>query len=91
MFKVCGPVLAVGVAAVVLWGSAEGVRAQSAPLSSSQRDCQTIVQCRFKRGGDYRGCISAYRCRRCRVVRSRTCEGRNAQRPVCRRVVCSWG
>ena len=93
MMKVWKPVLcSVGVAASLLIAVAMDARAQSAaPLSSSQRDCQTIVQCRFRPGGDYRGCISAYRCRRCRVVRSRQCAGRNAQRPVCQRVVCSWG
>lgn len=64
--------------------------AQNAPASASQRDCQTIVRCRFRRGGDYRGCISAYLCRQCRVVKSRKCPDRDARRPVCRRVVCSW-
>ena len=65
--------------------------AQNAPVSSSQRDCQTIVKCRFQKGGDYRGCISAYRYRQCRVVRSRNCPDRDPRRPVCRRFVCSWG
>ena len=93
MMKVWEPVLcSVALAASLVVAVASDARAQTVvPLSSSQRDCQTIVQCRVRRGGDYRGCISAYRCRRCRVVRSRQCGGRNAQRPVCPRVVCSWG
>ncbi len=67
------------------------VAAQSLPGSSpnAQRDCQTVVQCRFQRGGVYRGCISAFSCRRCRVVRARcTIEGR---RQTCRRLQCGWG
>lgn len=78
---------------LILAASALGAPAvgQNVPLTSGQRDCQTIVQCNFKRGGEYRGCISAYRCRQCRVVKSQSCAGLSAQRPVCRRVVCTWG
>ncbi len=63
-----------------------------ATVTPSQADCQTIVRCNFRRGGDYRGCISAYSCRRCRLVRSRICDRRSDdRRRVCRRVVCTWG
>ena len=61
------------------------------PLSASQPDCQTLLQCNFKRGGVYRGCISAYSCRRCRLVRSRNCGAIGQGRRVCQRMVCSWG
>jgi hypothetical protein len=60
-------------------------------LSRSQPDCQTILECNFKRGGVYRGCISAYTCRRCRLVRSRNCGTSGQNRSVCRRMVCTWG
>ena len=66
--------------------------AQEGPggLINPQRDCQTVLQCRFRRGGVYRGCISAYSCRRCRMVRSKcTIEGRRNQ--TCRKVRCTWG
>lgn len=71
--------------------SGSGALAQSGPggLVNPQRDCQTVLQCRFERGGVYRGCISAYSCRRCRFVRAR-CSS-DARRPTCRRLRCTWG
>ena len=54
-----------------------------------QRDCQTVVRCRFTRGGTYRGCISAYTCKACQFVAARcTITGREQ---VCRRLRCDWG
>ncbi len=66
--------------------------AQIAPQIDNGRVCQTIRQCRFQRGGVYRGCISAYSCRTCRFVRTR-CDiaGDGSERRSCRRLVCSWG
>lgn len=70
----------------------QAAHAQSGPpISSSQRDCQTVLQCNFKRNGGYRGCISAYSCRRCRLVRARNCTAGTQGRRTCRRLVCSWG
>jgi hypothetical protein len=52
------------------------------------RDCQTIRRCNFTRGGSYRGCISAYSCRRCEFVPARcTISGRER---VCREARCTW-
>jgi hypothetical protein len=52
------------------------------------RDCQTIRRCNFSRGGTYRGCISAYSCRRCEFVPTAcTITGRER---VCRQVRCTW-
>jgi len=65
-----------------------GALAQEAP--NTQRDCKTVLQCRFTRGGVYRGCISAYTCRTCRTVQSRCQTGPDGRR-TCSRVVCSWG
>lgn len=64
--------------------------AQQGPggLINPQRDCQTIRTCNFRRGGDYRGCISTYSCRECRFVPS-SCRGLG-RRGVCRKLVCSW-
>lgn len=53
------------------------------------RDCQTVVQCRFAKGGSYRGCISAYSCRICRLVSSRCSVGVAGRR--CQEFRCSWG
>jgi len=50
--------------------------------------CQTVRECNFRRGGVYRGCISAYSCRRCRVRRARCNVG--DRRRKCYRVVCPW-
>jgi hypothetical protein len=67
--------------------------AQEGPggLLNPQRDCQTVVTCRFARGGSYRGCISAYSCRVCRFVAARCEIGGLAQRQRCHRIRCTWG
>lgn len=59
-------------------------------VAPSQKDCQTIVACNFRRGGSYRGCISAYSCRACRFVktRCRIVEGRRVCEHQSR---CPWG
>ena len=44
--------------------------AQIVPPGASQRDCQTIRTCNFARGGSYRGCLSSYSCRVCRLIRT---------------------
>jgi hypothetical protein len=64
--------------------------AQEGPggLINPQRDCQTIVNCRFTKGGSYRGCVSSYSCRVCRFVDAR-CAGAGAR--ICRTMRCGWG
>jgi hypothetical protein len=54
-----------------------------------QRDCQTLLTCRFARGGIYRGCLSSYSCRVCRFVRT-GCRI-DAGRRVCQQLRCTWG
>lgn len=83
---VCAVVAIAGVA----WAPAAAL-AQEGPggLVNPQRDCQTILQCNFRRGGVYRGCISAYSCRRCRFVPARCSVGRQSRN--CRQVRCTWG
>lgn len=78
------------VVALALGAPAPAV-AQEGPggLLNPQRDCQTILQCNFKRGGLYRGCISAYSCRYCRFVPARCSVGE--RRRNCRQVRCTWG
>jgi hypothetical protein len=58
-------------------------------LVNPARDCQTIRTCRFERGGSFRGCLSTYTCRTCRLVESRCSIGGRSQ--VCREVQCGWG
>jgi hypothetical protein len=53
------------------------------------RDCQTIRQCRFERGGSYRGCISTYTCRVCKFVPSKCEIGGRSQN--CNELRCTWG
>lgn len=55
-----------------------------------QRDCQSIVTCRFAKGGSYRGCISSYSCRVCNFVPAKCTIGRSRGK-VCNRLRCSWG
>jgi len=72
-------------------GSASNAMAQAGPggLVSPQRDCQTIVNCQFTKGGSYRGCISSYSCRVCRFVAARCTPGLAGR--VCTKVRCTWG
>ena len=53
------------------------------------RDCQTIVNCRFTKGGSYRGCVSSYSCRVCSFVPS-SCRITGA-RGRCQKLRCTWG
>ncbi|MCC7252964.1 hypothetical protein [Hyphomicrobium sp.] len=53
------------------------------------RDCQTIVTCRFTKGGSYRGCLSSYSCRVCRFEASSCVIGGTRRR--CHKSVCTWG
>lgn len=83
--------LAVAVAALVMGLGAEApvALAQATFSTENGRNCQTIRQCNFKRGGVFRGCISAYSCRRCKTVRERCRNPRDGRR-ICTRVVCPW-
>jgi hypothetical protein len=53
------------------------------------RDCQTFVTCRYTGGGVYRGCLSSYSCRICRMVPARCSIGPGSR--VCQRMQCTWG
>jgi hypothetical protein len=54
-----------------------------------KRHCQTVRECRFTRGGIFRGCISAYSCRACQFVPAPcTISGREQ---ICQRMRCHWG
>ena len=65
---------------------AQAVR--SGPIDP-KRHCQTVRECRFTRGGVFRGCISAYSCRTCEFVPARcTISGRER---TCQRLRCHWG
>jgi len=58
-------------------------------LGDGRRDCQTVRTCRFQRGGSYRGCLSSYTCRVCRLVSARCEIGGRAQN--CQEMRCTWG
>ena len=73
-----------------------GLAAPFAPAAVAQpagldvnRDCQTIRTCNFGRGGIYRGCLSSYSCRLCRLVTA-PCRIHAGQR-VCQEMRCRWG
>jgi hypothetical protein len=61
-----------------------------AQVTSPQgRDCQTVRTCNFARGGTFRGCLSSYTCRTCRLQSvSRNC---NLAGGRCQEMVCRWG
>lgn len=61
----------------------------SQTVVDGNRRCQIIKSCNYRRGGAYRGCISTYTCRVCRLVKTQ-CEigGRSGN---CHRMQCTWG
>ncbi len=85
------PALVVALAMIAASAIHTPAFAQEGPggLVNPQRDCQTILACNFRRGGSYRGCISAYSCRTCRLVPARCSVG--DRRRNCRKMTCSWG
>jgi hypothetical protein len=64
--------------------------AQPAPPGGSQRDCQTIRTCNFSHAGVYRGCLSSYSCRVCRMVPT-ACRIGGGPRRICQEMRCNWG
>jgi hypothetical protein len=54
-----------------------------------KRDCQTVRTCRYTSGGVYRGCLSSYTCRVCRLVAARCSLDPRSR--VCRQMRCTWG
>jgi hypothetical protein len=59
------------------------------PGFNPNKDCQTLLTCRYTRGGVYRGCLSSYSCRVCRLVTVRCRMDPGAR--VCRQLRCTWG
>jgi hypothetical protein len=53
------------------------------------RDCQVVRTCNFTKGGTFRGCLSSYTCRTCRLVASRCTVG--SGRGTCQEMKCGWG
>lgn len=76
--------LAFGVLGLVPWAA----EAQPSGLNLN-RDCQTLLTCRYIRGGSYRGCLSSYSCRVCRLVAAPCSIGPGSR--VCHRMRCTWG
>ena len=75
---------------VAMTGTTPGAVAQTGPgLVDPQRNCQVIRTCRFDRGGSYRGCLSSYTCRTCRLVKARCEIGGRTQN--CHEMRCTWG
>ena len=76
------------IASGLLGFAGQDAAAQPAGLDLN-RDCQTIRTCNFKRNGSYRGCLSSYSCRVCRLMRtSCTIDG---TRKTCQEMKCGWG
>jgi hypothetical protein len=72
---------------VLGWPSLEAI-AQPIGINPN-RDCHTVLTCRFTRGGLYRGCLSSYTCRVCSLVAAR-CRIDPGSR-VCQQMRCTWG
>jgi hypothetical protein len=64
------------------------VGAVSAQALNQQRDCMTILKCNYVQGGSFRGCISSYSCKTCRMVPAK-CTVRGER--TCQKVTCGWG
>ena len=66
------------------------VQAQSGPVGTAdQGRCITIRKCQFERGASFRGCISTYTCRVCKLVPARCDIGGRTEN--CREMRCTWG
>lgn len=78
----------VAVAALAV-SAPERVMAAQGVVSDGSRDCQTVRVCNFRKGGSYRGCISAYTCRTCQLVRASYRVG--DRRRNCHELRCGWG
>jgi hypothetical protein len=72
-----------------LLGLAPWEAAAQPPGFNPGRDCQTLLTCRYTRGGLYRGCLSSYSCRVCRMIPARCSIGPGSR--VCHRMECTWG
>jgi hypothetical protein len=53
------------------------------------RRCQTVRECRFTGGGNFRGCLSAYSCRTCEFVPAHCAI--SGREHTCQRLRCHWG
>jgi hypothetical protein len=75
---------------LMIAGSADFASAQEGPGGAINpgRDCHTILTCQFKKGGSWRGCLSSYSCRTCRLVTANCTIGGKGR--VCQRVTCGW-
>ncbi len=60
------------------------------PGLNQGRECQTVRTCNFARSGSYRGCLSSYTCRTCRLVAAR-CQIGALPNQKCQEMRCSWG
>ena len=81
-------------ASVLLAASAVAAMAQQGPggLINPQRDCQTLTTCNFAKGGSFRGCLSSYSCRVCKLVAARcSIPGPGPKQKICREMRCTWG
>lgn len=84
--------LRVSLAAVMLALTGPLLATAQQALVQPQRDCQTITTCNFKKGGSYRGCLSSYSCRVCKLVSARcSIPGSSPSQRVCREMRCTWG
>jgi hypothetical protein len=81
-------IAAAGLGAIGLLTATAG-SAQVPPGFNSQRDCQTVRTCTFRRTSEVRGCLSSYTCRICRLVTARCTISGHEQ--SCREMRCSWG
>jgi hypothetical protein len=79
--------LAVLACGILGWSSL-GASAQPTGLVP-QRDCHVLLTCRYTAGGIYRGCLSSYSCRVCRLVTTH-CHIDPRSR-VCQQIRCTWG
>jgi hypothetical protein len=61
-----------------------------APGINAGRDCQTVRRCNFTKTGTFRGCISAYSCRTCKIERADCTFNAGPGRKNCNALSCSW-
>jgi hypothetical protein len=66
-----------------------GVATAQAQTANQDRYCQTLRNCNFSKNGSFRGCVSSYSCRSCRLVTAKCSVGTVSG--ACRKLACDWG
>jgi hypothetical protein len=89
MAKSLGLIFSLSCGAIAAFAGSASAQEGPGGAINPGRDCQTILNCNFTKGGRYRGCVSSYSCRVCSFVPSRCSIA--GKRGACQELRCGWG